>query len=237
MSMIEQLARIVDDAEARAAAVGALAELDVLGSELLGKRSALGELKKGLRDLDEEVLRRVEEIVDQGLGLDRWREGGPRMLSKREKVVREFLDQIRKPNPKPIKWKVDKRHPPIYLPGDCLAVELGDGSFAAVLVMACDDRHVTEGFDIVALLEWHSTEMPGLKVFEKGRLIRPKEDDRLIPVIRKCYARSHKKMQNKLHQIGQISRRSYNAINKPTRFMGRWEEVRSDLEHYYGLRS
>ena len=65
MSMIEQLARIVDDAEARAAAVGTLAELDVLGSELLGKRSALGELKKGLRDLDEEERRAVGRAFNE----------------------------------------------------------------------------------------------------------------------------------------------------------------------------
>ncbi|MCB1015098.1 MAG: phenylalanine--tRNA ligase subunit alpha, partial [Acidimicrobiales bacterium] len=57
MSMIEQLAAIGDDAESRAAEVATLAELDSLGSELLGKRSRLGELKKGLRDLDEDERR------------------------------------------------------------------------------------------------------------------------------------------------------------------------------------
>lgn len=187
--------------------------------------------------LDPEVMRTVAEIVDGGLGLERWREGGSSMLAKREKVVREFLDKISKPNPKPVKPRVEKRYPPIYLPGDCLAVELSDGSFGAVIVLACDDRHETEGFDIVALLEWHSAERPPLELFEQGLLIRPDEDGRLIPVVRKCYARSHKKMQNKLHQIGQVSRHKTRDINKATRFMGRWEEVISDLEHYYGLRS
>lgn len=65
MSMIEQLARIGDDAEARAGAVATLAELDALGSELLGKRSALGELKKGLRDLDEDERRAAGKALNE----------------------------------------------------------------------------------------------------------------------------------------------------------------------------
>ena len=59
--------------------------------------------------LDADVPRRIEDIAETGLGLDRWREGGARMLAKREKVVREFLDKIRQPNSKPKKRKVQKR--------------------------------------------------------------------------------------------------------------------------------
>jgi hypothetical protein len=187
--------------------------------------------------LDADVMRRVAEIADKGLGLERWREGGPSMLSKREKVVRDFLNKISKPNPNPVKRRGEKRYPPIYLPGECLAVELNDGAFGAVIVLACDDSHDIEGFDIVALLEWHSAEKPPLNFFEKVLLIRPNEDGRLIPVVRRCYARSHKKMRSQLHQVGQISRSKTDATNKATRFMGRWEEVVSDLERYYGLRS
>ena len=49
--------------------------------------------------LDPDVLRRIAEIAKKGLGLDRWREGGPRMLAKREKAVHEFLAKLRQPNP------------------------------------------------------------------------------------------------------------------------------------------
>ena len=65
MSMIDQLAQIGDDAVARVAAVGSLAELDALGSELLGKRSALSELKKGFRDLDEDERREVGRVFNE----------------------------------------------------------------------------------------------------------------------------------------------------------------------------
>lgn len=57
MSMIEQLTQIGDQAEQRVAAAASLDELDTLAYELLGKKSALGELKRGLRDLDEDERR------------------------------------------------------------------------------------------------------------------------------------------------------------------------------------
>lgn len=187
--------------------------------------------------LDEEVMRRISDIVEQGKGLDRWREGGPQMLAKREKAVRELLNTISKPNPKPKKRKVEKRHPPIYLPGACLAVPLNNGAFGAVIVLATDDRHTTEGFDIVALLEWCSNELPPLTFFAKRPMIRPDPEGRLIPVVRKCYARTHRKWKGKLIQVGQAARHKDDAASLATRFMGRWDEVISDLEHYHGLRS
>lgn len=187
--------------------------------------------------VEEEVRERVQEVVVNGLGLARWREGGPEMLAKREKAIREFAAKICSPNPKPIKPRMEKRHPPVYLPGDCLSVELLDGRFGAVLVIDCDDTHHTEGFDVIALLQWHSAKRPPLELFEGLPLISPPEDGRLIPVVRRCYARSHRTTKKKLHQVGQLPRKKTEVITKKTGFMGRWQEVVSDLEHYYGLRS
>lgn len=187
--------------------------------------------------LEEAVLCRVLEIADKGLGFDRWREGGSKMLASREKVVREFLDTISKPNPKPKKRKVEKRYPPLYLPGACLAVELHDGTFGAAIVLATNDKHHTEGFDIVALLEWHSVERPPLTLFDQRPWIRPAEDGRLIPVVRKCYARHHAKAKGQLISVGQVSRHKDDAKRTGTGFAGRWQELISDLEYYYGLRT
>lgn len=187
--------------------------------------------------LDADLLERIREIVEQGRGLDRWREGGPHLLAKREQVMREFLHEVSQRNPRPKKRKVEKRHPPIYLPGACLAAELGDGTFGAVLVLATDDRHETEGFDIVALLEWRSADKPPLPTFHQRQLIRPDANGRLIPVVRKCFARSHRTARSKLTQVGQLARPESDAPLLRTRFQGRWQEAITDLEHYYGLRS
>ncbi len=186
--------------------------------------------------LDDDVLQHVTEIVDHGLGLDRWREAGPKPLANRQKVVREFLTKIRQSNSKPLKRKAEKRYPPIYLPGICLAVRLTDDSYGAALVLETDNRHHTEGFDIVALLEWHSTAIPALDFFQTASRIQPDPDGRLIPVVRKCYARSHnKKWRGSFTEIGQISL-PRNVPSRKTGFMDDWEGLVSDLEYYYGLR-
>ncbi|WP_145243060.1 hypothetical protein [Urbifossiella limnaea] len=187
--------------------------------------------------LDADLLVRIQEIAEQGRGLDRWREGGPSLLAKREQAVREFLHVVRQRNPRPKKRTVEKRHPPVYLPGACLAAELGDGTFGAVLVLATDDRHETEGFDIVALLEWRSADKPPLRTFRQRQLIRPDADGRLIPVVRKCFARFHKPVRGKLTQVGQLARPESEETHLRTRFQGRWQEAITDLEHYFGLRS
>jgi hypothetical protein len=186
--------------------------------------------------LDADVLCRVEEIAEMGLGLDRWREGGPRMLAKREKVVREFLEKIRQPNPKPKKRKVEKRYPPIYQPGDCLAIELCDGSFGAVIVLAVDDAHHTEGFDKVAFLEWHAQEVPPLSFYEERRWLGAKRKGWVRPGTISCFARFHRQMKNRIQRVGQVSLRKDDPKCKGLDRTGGWDNVSSDLEEYYGLR-
>jgi hypothetical protein len=196
--------------------------------------------------LDADVLRRIEDISEKGLGLDRWREGGPRMLAKREKLVREFLEKIRQPNPKPKKRKVEKRYPPVYQPGDCLAIELCDGSFGAVIVLATDDTHDTEGFDCVGYLEWHAKIEPPLSFFSERRWLGAKEARELAQTIKgeswigsgmiSCLARFHRPMKNRIRRVGQVSLHSDDPKHKRLGRTGRWDEVASDLELYYGLR-
>jgi hypothetical protein len=184
--------------------------------------------------LDPDVRRRIEEIAEKGLGLDRWREGGPRMLAKREKVVREFLDKIRQPNPKPKKRKVEKRYPPIYQPGDCLAIELMDGSFGALIVLATDDTHA-EGIDEVAFLEWHAHEPPPLSFFDERRFVEPK--GWVNTNWMGCLASCHRSMKGRLRLIGRVPLRADDPKCKGPGAGGRWEHVAGVLEGYYGLRT
>ncbi len=196
--------------------------------------------------LDADVLRRIAEIVEKGLGLDRMREGGPRMLAKREKVVREFLDKISRPNPKPKKRKVEKRYPPVYQPGDCLAIELSDGTFGAVIVLATDDKHDTEGVDYVGYLEWHANEEPPLSFFSERRWLGARKARDVGKTVKgkswigsgtiMCFARFHRQMKNRIRRVGQVSLRKDDPKYDGTGRTGRWDEVSSDLEEYYGLR-
>ena len=190
--------------------------------------------------LDADLLQRVAEIAKQGLGLDRWREGGARMLAKREKAVHEFLAKLSLANPKPKKRKVEKRYPPIYQAGDCLAIELCDGTFGAVIVLATDNAHHTEGIDCIGLLEWHANEAPPLSFFNERRWLDIKRKSSLSfppdePV--KCFARFHRPMKDRIRRVGQVPLRPDDpkCVGPGPCRTDRWDNVCFDLEEYYGL--
>jgi hypothetical protein len=186
-------------------------------------------------ELTPDVLRRVEEIAEQGLGLDRWREGGPRMLAKCEKAVREFRDKLRTSNPKPKKQKIAKRYPPIYQPGDCLALELCDGSWGAALVLATDDRHATEGRDYVAALEWHASEEPPLDFFHQRLWLGSSSPQFVRPSTIMCFARFHSKMKQRIRRLGQVPLKQGDPKYNGTGRAGGWDNLISEVERYYGL--
>lgn len=187
--------------------------------------------------LDKDVLGHVKEIAKKGLGLDRWQEAGARALARRKEIVREFLEKIRRPNPKPKKRKVERRYPPIYQPGDCLAIRLSDDTFGAVLVLAIDDTHHTEGIDFVGFLEWHAKKKPPLDLFQQRRWLGHKKKRSIDPDVMMCLARFHRREKKNIEQIGHVPLRKDDPKYTRTGRMGGWDNVRRDLEIYYGLRS
>lgn len=186
--------------------------------------------------LDIDVLTKVKQIVDEGLGLDRWREGGSKLLAKREKVVREFLEKIESENPKPKKRKVEKRYPPIYEPGDCLAVELSDGTWGAVIVLATDDTHHTEGRDYVGLLDWHSVDKPSLSFFNLRRGLGSKGQKFAPPPMLMCLARFHRRAKKRIQKVGQVEQLSTDPKYTGTGRMGSWDDVITDIESHFGVK-
>lgn len=181
--------------------------------------------------LDAEVLRHVEEIEAEGLGLDRWREAGPRVLAKREKVVREFLEKIRQPNPKPKKRKVEKRFPPIFQAGDGLAIELSDGMFGAAIVLATDASHV-QGVDWVVYLDWHGDEPPSLDFFEARRWLNA--EGGLLDRASWIFASTYRTFKKNVRHIGHVQVRPDDPKPK-FRNMGGWDSVARALQHHYGI--
>ncbi len=133
--------------------------------------------------LDGQVLAEVTKIVERGLGLDRWREGGPKMLAKRQGVLRKFLEQIRQPNAKPIKLKPKRPNPPprprattarppsdkllvypfvpkstsLLRPGQFWAIPLDDGRFGCgrVLSLKIDELgQVDRTMFLAGVMDW-----------------------------------------------------------------------------------
>jgi len=113
------------------------------------------------------VLRQVQALVRDELGLDRWRDD-PKALAKRREVVARFVAQVSLPNenPKPLPKREVRAAP--FQAGDCLAVRVDDGRYTAVLVLAEDNSRPELGMNLVAGLDYLSASRPTLADFERS---------------------------------------------------------------------
>jgi hypothetical protein len=123
------------------------------------------------------VLKRVEQIVERGEGLDRWEEAGATSAERRRKLLAVFLSKLRSLNPRPKKRRKAIVRKPVFSAGDCLAIRLSDGDYAAAVVLACPPEQPrpgaeTYGLNVIGLLEYKSPERPGQEVFEGRRWLR-----------------------------------------------------------------
>ena len=115
-----------------------------------------------------DVLEQVGAVVREERGLDRWREDA-KALAKRQEVLRRFVEQVALPNerPKPLpKWVVRQA---VFRAGDCLAIGLDDGRYAAAVVLAADNSRPEYGTNLMATLDYLSVRMPALDEFERRR--------------------------------------------------------------------
>lgn len=135
---------------------------------------ALAKAQWDCGSLDSDVLTKVGEIVNQELGLDRWREGTAPSLGKRKKVVSEFYAKIQTQNSKPKKRKPPKLIPAAFEAGDCLALSLPSGGYGAAVVLATDNTHKIYGQNLVGILCYRSNEKPALPVFKSRKWLSVK---------------------------------------------------------------
>jgi hypothetical protein len=135
---------------------------------------ALAKAQWDCGSLDSDVLVKVGAIVNQELGLDRWREGAAPDLEKRKKVLSEFCAKLQTPNPKPKKRKPPKLIPAVFEAGDCLALSLPSGGYGAALVLVVDNSHKIYGQNLVGVLRYRSNEKPPLSVFKSRKWLSVK---------------------------------------------------------------
>jgi len=127
--------------------------------------------------LEERVLERVRGIVKKGLGLDRWAEAGEKGLARRRKELDAFLARLQTNNPRPRRPRKPIVRKPVFQPGDCLAIRLSDGNYAAALVLEDPSEEdepgdETYGVNLIGLLSFRSPTKPSRDVFERRQWLR-----------------------------------------------------------------
>lgn len=112
------------------------------------------------------TLKRVQDDITNERGLERWRED-QKLLSKRKLALTQFLLQIQDPNPKPSKPPKLIIRKALFKEGDCLQILLADGRYTAAFVLKADNSNPEYGKNLIASLDYLSTQPPTIKNFKR----------------------------------------------------------------------
>jgi hypothetical protein len=118
--------------------------------------------------LDPEVFARVQDDVDRGRGLDRWRDDS-RGLARRKAALHTFVSKIAVPKSRPKDLSKTVVRAPKFRAGDCLSIRVADGQYAAALVLAADHSNAEYGTNLIGVLDYLSLEKPPIDVFRERR--------------------------------------------------------------------
>jgi len=179
--------------------------------------------------VDRDVLSRVEQIISLGEGLDRWREAGARELGKRQKVLSDFIVQLRSHNPNPRKPKPPKFQRAIFRPGDCLVLNLSDGTFGAAIVLAAKDGYDTYGQNLLGTLDFKSSTKPAREVFEGRRWLRlTHHAHRGRDWVTWCFRTGYRKFAHMFEVVGSTELRTNDPVDANS--FCRWDLIPRQVE-------
>lgn len=98
---------------------------------------ALGNAQWECKELDPEILTRIEKIVKSGGDLEVWRklDASETDLKKRATVLEKFVAKLRSEKPKARRRKKRVIHQPIFEKGECLVFRLANGNYGGAVVL------------------------------------------------------------------------------------------------------
>ena len=123
--------------------------------------------------LDREIYDRVKLIIENKEDLEVWRELGAddNEISKRDKTLVKFLEQISQKRERPKSRRKKKIRNPAFEKGSCLTFRLLNGNFgAAVILEAVYDTPY--GFNLVAVTDLNKKEKPTTKDIVESQVLK-----------------------------------------------------------------
>lgn len=122
--------------------------------------------------LDEDVLKKVQHIIESGLDRRAWKELGAMEedLVFRGKELESFYQQIKTKNPKPKKRKRKVLRDSIFETGDCLVFRMSNGNYGAAVVLA-SERQTELGLNIIAATRINQEDKPSLDEIKSAELL------------------------------------------------------------------
>ncbi len=131
---------------------------------------ALALTQHALGRLQPDVRAHAIAVLDGGLGLARWREGGPKLLAKRLAALHAVRAQLAEPMPTAKRFKPPFRDSSAWVRGDLVAYALTSGQFAVFRVLGTED-HAIGTAPVVELLDGAFATLPTASAVARSPLL------------------------------------------------------------------
>lgn len=186
--------------------------------------------------LDQQYLNIVIENFNKEIGLDIWKEESESDYLKRKKVIFDFIQKISQPNLKIKKIPKLIIRKPLFVDGDCLALQVNEEYFGAALVIHTDDSSKEYGRNLIVVIDYWDIRPPTLEVFNKPKFLHLTYGNWNGALHKSWHSGSgFKNFKNKVIKIGNIDVSNYKDIEDHSYsswdFLFRLiEKQKSDLE-------
>lgn len=121
--------------------------------------------------LDNEILTKVDHIIETGEDLRVWKEldASPADLKAREKVLVKFLSKLKTEKDKPRKRTKKKLYDSVYTKGDCLVYKMDNGNYGGAFVLT-DEQQTETGTNYIAITTIDKSTKPTLDDFKTAEV-------------------------------------------------------------------
>ena len=189
--------------------------------------------------LDPKIYNLIKDIVESEKDIELWKEldASKSDLTKRKKVLDNFLEKISTEKKTARKRKVKKLRGAIFEKGDCLVFNLSDGDFCGIFVLE-SEKESEFGLNLVVVTDIKKSDKPTEKDFENAKILFGSEqqiDNEFNPKekISWYYAQHYKKAEIKIEKIGQleVEKNYYSAIHYQN--FSNWDNLKLFQDRYY----
>ncbi len=189
--------------------------------------------------LDPKIHSRIKDIVESEKDIELWKEldASKSDLTKRKKVLENFLEKISTEKKTARKRKVKKKRGAIFQKGDCLIFKLSDGHFFGARVLE-SEKESEFGLNLVAVTDIKKSDKPTEQDFENAKILfgleqqinkefKPKEK------ISWYYAQHYKKAEIEIEKIGQLEVDKNYYSSRHYQSFSNWDNLKLFQDSYY----
>ncbi|MDC6362394.1 MULTISPECIES: hypothetical protein [Flavobacteriaceae] len=189
--------------------------------------------------LDAKIYNRIKDIVESEKDIELWKglEASKSDLTKRRKVLYNFLEKISTEKKTAQKRKVKKTRDAIFEKGDCLAFKLSDGDYCGAFVLE-SEKGSEFGLNLIALTDIKISDKPTEQDFEKANILfaleqqiskefTPKEQ------ISWYYAQHYKNSETNFEKVGNLKVIPTYRSDKDYQSFSNWDNLKIHQDDYH----